>query len=300
MVGHAMNHSDRKLRGFLGFLEGHVRCPTPHKTNAVPVPLFILGYRLSDLARTVSVMLTPLLSIASLFVALRVLCLAENTSAIGQPHPLIPSETSDNITSEWQTQNCPEIRVVGSNKFSITAPPATDLWRPDATAKGNNFTAPFVYRAIKASHFTSIAVTVSADWKTRYDQGGLAIIFPSPAPRKWVKTGIEVENGSPQLGTVGTYAFSDWSLSPVTPANATSARFLIERDGSELWVYAVDEDERPDAGRYPLRELTWAFLEDRANEDTEIWVGVYAAKPTYEEDDLTQGIEVFFENLVIN
>ncbi|KAM0713475.1 hypothetical protein Q7P37_010437 [Cladosporium fusiforme] len=244
-------------------------------------------------------MLTNILSIASLFTAFPI-ALAETTSATSLPSPLIPSKTSDNITSEWQTKNSPEIRVVGSTNFSITAPPATDLWRPDATAKGDNFTAPFVYRAIKASHFTSMAVTVSADWKTRYDQGGLAIIFPNPDPKKWIKTGIEVEKGSPQFGTVGTYAFSDWSLSPVTPGNATSARFLMEREGSELWVYAVDENEGSDAGRYPLRELTWAFLEDRAEEDTEIWVGVYAAKPTYEEDDPTQGIEVFFEDLVIS
>jgi hypothetical protein len=164
--------------------------------------------------------------------------------------------------------------------------------------KSDNFTAPYVYRSIKASDFHNISVTVDADWTTRYDQGGIAIIFPEKKPLKWVKSGIEVETGSPQFGTVGTYAFSDWSLSPVTPANATSARFLIEREGSEIWVYALNLED-PTAEKYPLREVTWAFLEDRADDDVELWVGVYAAKPTYNAANMTQDLEVTFKDLVI-
>jgi hypothetical protein len=98
---------------------------------------------------------------------------------------------------------------------------------------------------------------------------------------------------------VATYAFSDWSLSPITPANATTARFLVEKDKSEIWVYALDL-ENPDAEKYPLREVTWAFLEDRAYEDLELWVGVYAAKPTYSLANQTQDLAVLFKDLIIN
>jgi regulation of enolase protein 1 (concanavalin A-like superfamily) len=223
------------------------------------------------------------------------------TSALAgsQQAPRIPASINGkNTTSHWKTRNHPKVQVKDADSFSITTPPATDLWRPDAKPKSDNFTAPFVYRSIKASEFNSISVTVHADWAVRYDQGGIAIIFPEKQPRKWVKTGIEVETGAPQFGTVGTYAFSDWSLSPVTPQNATTARFSVERDGSELWVYALDL-QNPEAEKYPLREVTWAFLEDRANDDVELWVGVYAAKPTYSPANQTQDLEVLFRDLVI-
>jgi regulation of enolase protein 1 (concanavalin A-like superfamily) len=221
------------------------------------------------------------------------------TSALAgsQQAPRIPASINGkNTTSHWKTRNHPKVQIKDADSFSITTPPATDLWRPDAKPKSDNFTAPFVYRSIKASEFNSISVTVHADWAVRYDQGGIAIIFPEKQPRKWVKTGIEVETGAPQFGTVGTYAFSDWSLSPVTPRNATTARFSVERDGSELWVYALNL-QNPEAEKYPLREVTWAFLEDR--DDVELWVGVYAAKPTYSPANQTQDLEVLFRDLVI-
>lgn len=222
-------------------------------------------------------------------------------SALAWSHsPKIPATVNGESTmSHWKTRNHPKVGVLGPDSFTITTPPATDLWRPDPKPASDNFTAPFVYRSIKASEFNSISVTVRADWATRYDQGGIAIIFPERKPLKWVKTGIEVENGAPQFGTVGTYAFSDWSLSPVTPQNATTARFLVERDGSEIWVYALDLDN-PSAEKYPLREVTWAFLEDRAVDDLELWVGVYAAKPTYSQANQTQNLEVLFKDLVIS
>jgi regulation of enolase protein 1 (concanavalin A-like superfamily) len=214
--------------------------------------------------------------------------------------PKIPATINGkSTTSHWKTRNQPKVDIIDSTSFTITTSPATDIWRPDSKPASDNFTAPFVYRSIKARDFNNISVTVHADWTTRYDQGGIAIIFPERKPLKWVKTGIEVEVGAPQRGTVATYAFSDWSLSPITPANATTARFLVEKDKSEIWVYALDL-ENPDAEKYPLREVTWAFLEDRAYEDLELWVGVYAAKPTYSLANQTQDLAVLFKDLIIN
>jgi len=228
--------------------------------------------------------------------------LLSGTNAFAGSHsPKIPASINGKpTTAGWKTRNDPKVQVLGPDSFTITSPPATDLWRPDPNPASDNFTAPFVYRSLKASAFNSISVTVHADWTTRYDQGGIALIFPETEsqPRKWIKTGIEVEHGAPQFGTVGTYAFSDWSLSPVTPQNATTARFRVERDGSEIWVYALDLED-VDAEPYPLREVTWAFLEERADDDLELWVGVYAAKPTYSLANRTQDLEVLFGDLVI-
>jgi regulation of enolase protein 1 (concanavalin A-like superfamily) len=239
---------------------------------------------------------------STLTASLACLALSSATALTGSHSPKSPkvpaTVNGKPTTSGWKTRNQPKVGILGEDSFTITTPPATDLWRPDPMPKSDNFTAPYVYRSIKASEFHNISVTVSADWTTRYDQGGIAIIFPEKKPLKWVKSGIEVETGSPQFGTVGTYAFSDWSLSPVTPANATTARFLLERDGSEMWVYVLNLED-PTAERYPLREVTWAFLEDRADDDVELWVGVYAAKPTYNAANMTQDLEVTFKDLVI-
>lgn len=138
------------------------------------------------------------------------------------------------------------------------------------------------------------------------------------AKYSWIKTGLEWENGGLQLSTVATYAFSDWSLSPVVPSSkgggGGGVRFLVERNSSEffffpshyisisshsppnqsnhntaeLWIYNILKNHQ----RYPLREITWAFLENRGNnnnnihkktkkKNAEIWVGVYVAKPNY-------------------
>jgi hypothetical protein len=61
-----------------------------------------------------------------------------------------------------------------------------------------------------------------------------------------------------------------------------------------MWVYNVNKN-----GQYPLREVTWAFLEERAKRNAELWVGVYAAKPTYAEGDSEKKLLVEFKNLRI-
>lgn len=47
----------------------------------------------------------------------------------------------------------------------------------------------------------------------------------------------------------------------------------MERNSQEgtLWIYVISGDER-----IPVREVTWVLSE----KEQEVWVGVYAAKPT--------------------
>jgi uncharacterized protein len=47
--------------------------------------------------------------------------------------------------------------------------------------------------------------------------------------------------------------------------------------------------------RRPLREIKFAFLEDR-KESAEMWVATYAAKPTAEKDDAEKGLDVIFRD----
>lgn len=178
-----------------------------------------------------------------------------------------------------------------SSHFKIHTPPNTDIWRPSPDE--DRFNAPFIYTSLKSSDFKKVSATISADWKTLYDQGGLLFVWPAEEQKhsKWIKFGIEHFTGKPLLGVVGCDRFSDWSVCPLPIATATHATFEAVREDTTLWIYLVFNEERR-----PLREIKWAFLEDRKT-DAELWVGVYAAKPTAERDNADQGIEVVFRDL---
>ncbi|OQO07923.1 hypothetical protein B0A48_06715 [Cryoendolithus antarcticus] len=197
------------------------------------------------------------------------------------------------MASTWETLNAPSsvLPKDPSAPFTLTTAPKTDIWR-HPTLK--SFNAPAVGRRVPFKHFTSIKTTVSGPWRTQFDQGGLFLVFlpsPSSEPSKsqWVKAGIEFFNGEAKLGVVGTDKYSDWSLCPMFE-KGQSATFEAVKDGETLWVYAVVGGKRE-----ALREVKWAEME----REGEIWVGVYAAKPTAEEGDAEKGLEVRFEGVEV-
>jgi uncharacterized protein len=170
--------------------------------------------------------------------------------------------------------------------FTISAKAETDLWeKPPST---HSFNCPILYQTIKLSSFKKARVVVSAGWKELYDQGGLCVVInKADGSRKWVKTGIEFVENAPHVSTVATDRWSDWSLRPMPSQGGVGATIEMckEKDGS-LWVYLLEGVKR-----CPLREVTWFFEGDDAEE---CWVGVYAAKPSG-----SGNLEVSFSHLVI-
>ena len=162
--------------------------------------------------------------------------------------------------------------------FEIDCPPDTDIWeKPPST---HSFNGPIIYRPVSVSAFNSAKVTVSADWKHKYDQGGLCLVInPNEKHRQWVKTGIEYLESRPNVSTVATDRWSDWSLRPMPVGSDIGVTIEIasEDDGS-LWVYVVEADKR-----VPIREVTWWA---DVNKAADCWIGVYAAKPTKEQENL--------------
>lgn len=174
-----------------------------------------------------------------------------------------------------------------SAPFDITCSPGTDVWdKPPST---HSFNAPIIYQISTVGAFKSAKVTVSADWTHKYDQGGLCLVVNSGETRKWVKTGVEFENDQPNVSTVATDRWSDWSLIPLQGTTTASIEIETACDGS-LWVRMQDE-----AGKViPLREVTWwADLP----KDAECWVGVYVAKPAPQGQK--EKLTVHFEDLAI-
>lgn len=76
----------------------------------------------------------------------------------------------------------------------------------------------------------------------------------------------------------------------------TKATFEAVKEGHSLWIYAVK-----DGKRQPLREVKWAFIDylDEQKQYEEMRVGVYAAKPTPEDDDAKAQVEVSFADLQV-
>lgn len=170
--------------------------------------------------------------------------------------------------------------------FSVTAGPVTDVWDKPPSTK--SFNAPILYRSIPLQSFKRARVSITAKWNSLYDQGGLILVLhPSNGERKWIKTGIEFTHGKAHLSTVAKDRWADWSLLPVpSGGNAATIEVGREPDGS-LWIYLVEG-----ISRAPIREVTWAFEDEKS---TECWIGVYVAKPAKEGGDLV----VDFRHLVI-
>lgn len=183
-----------------------------------------------------------------------------------------------------------------------------------------SFNAPIhhlIPAPIPLAQFQSVQITFKAKWLVRYDQGGLIISLSrskdrwqptaeAPSPERWLKSGVEFYLGKPYLATVATYAYSDWSLSPLEQtAGADEVTLELRREGDELgsslWIYQLRAGEAADGlQRVPLREVTWFFAEQ---DGWFVDIGTMAARPAAAFDvpsDASQNLTVHFSRPIID
>lgn len=179
-----------------------------------------------------------------------------------------------------------------SPDFTLTAPSNTDIWH--TPSKDAVLTAPVHYLRLPLSTFRTARVTISGSLSLLYDQAGLLLVLPSldMKPTRWIKMGIErTENNMRQLSVVACDRYADWSLQALKESESSSVTVEFEHKGGSnaLWAYVVENGERK-----AVREVTWAFF-DNGEVDREVWVGVYAARPSKKGD----GLKMSFSELVI-
>ncbi|QRV79204.1 hypothetical protein RhiJN_07219 [Ceratobasidium sp. AG-Ba] len=187
--------------------------------------------------------------------------------------------------------------VSSDSPITIATAPGTDLWRKPPSTNSTNAPAYVTYKPL--SSFRRARVTVSAEWVRLYDQGGLVFYLPgaaaSEAYQAWVKTGIEMFDGKPNVGTVATppQGYSDWSLVP-TGATSVTIEAVRQSDGPALYIYLVEGEKKS-----LIRETTWVF--HGSNPEALLGVGVYAARPTKleGESDSGESLTVHFKGLEI-
>ncbi|KAM6480421.1 hypothetical protein HDV62DRAFT_366331 [Trichoderma sp. SZMC 28011] len=185
--------------------------------------------------------------------------------------------------------------------FTFSAPANTDVWKKPPSH--DVFTAP--YKSLSKNpfpQFKSASITFTSTYTHQFDQAGILLIFTKPStptPRKWIKAGVEHFNGQPRLSTVCCDNWADWSVADASSAaeiqaGRKSVTILVERldahDGSCLWVYRVDGEEK-----VPMREINWPFG-DNGGQGWELEIGALIARPA---KDTTDSLEAKFQDFQV-
>ncbi|WBB92534.1 DUF1349 domain-containing protein [Verrucosispora sp. WMMC514] len=132
---------------------------------------------------------------------------------------------------EWHGR---PVRVAEEPDGTLAVEPGhgSDLWRhtsygfvhDDAPA----LLAPFPVGA-------AVEVDFRLAWTGQFDQAGVLVRVDD---RNWVKAGVEVSDGQPQVGAVVTRDVSDWSVAPVPDWAGREVSVRVSRAGDALTVRA--------------------------------------------------------------
>ena len=219
-----------------------------------------------------------------------------STTTIGMPKlPKLTSLHHDvssarSISEDQITSDLP-VTMAYDQPIIIHAPPKTDMWRQPPDIDIHNAPTRLIPTPIGIHRFRSARVTVSANWNTLYDQGGLILFIPGEDTTIWMKTGIEFFEGKPFVASVATSRWSDWALMQLGKEKDGKVTIQVERQVREgkkldsLWIYVIDEET---GRKMEVREITWWFTQDiwdqkiskEKSDDRCLLVGVYAARPT--------------------
>lgn len=194
-----------------------------------------------------------------------------------------------------------------SSSSLLLAPPAKrDFWRKTyyqpLLVKDD---APFLYRTIALEELpVTIECSFSIDAKSQFDQAGIMIRLDY---EHWMKTGIEVVDGTPRLSCVVTNGFSDWSTQQVSSAEMKIRVHVLPQQGGSLVVEASPCDSNDWTFiriAHLHKDMNHDMLNDATNvrnafqgigaKDGAIMVGIFGACPVDQN-----GMVVKFHDLSI-
>jgi regulation of enolase protein 1 (concanavalin A-like superfamily) len=139
--------------------------------------------------------------------------------------------------AEGSWLNAPEGVAREGSDLVVEARKGSDFWRTTSYGfvrdSGHALLADF-------APGTAVEVTFTPEFETLYDQAGL---FARVDEGTWIKAGVEMSDGYPQLGAVVTHGSSDWSLAPVPEWMGRRVTIRASRAGDAVTVRARVEDE---------------------------------------------------------
>lgn len=110
------------------------------------------------------------------------------------------------LSGTWLNQ--PQSRVEGTD-LVVTTAKGSDLWRTTYYGFTRDTGHALLFPLLPGQ---ACEVTVHVELEQLYDQAGILVRAADDA---WVKAGVELSDGEPQLGAVVTDRHSDWSCCPV-------------------------------------------------------------------------------------
>lgn len=119
----------------------------------------------------------------------------------------------------------------------VTAAETSDAWR--TTSYGfvhdseHGLVAPFAVGE-------AMEVVFDVDFSGQFDQAGIFLVADA---EHWVKAGVEVTEGAPQVGAVVTHTMSDWSVAPMPGWAGRSVRVRVSRGPDSITVRAGVDGE---------------------------------------------------------
>ena len=172
-------------------------------------------------------------------------------------------EESVNDWDRGTWRNPPVRAVADGNCLQVTAAGQSDAWRHTSYGfvhdSAHALLAPFGAEG-------AMEVSFLLDYSEQFDQAG---IFLHVSERVWIKAGVEVSDGIPQVGAVVTHEVSDWSVAPVPEWIDREITVRLSRSGDAVTIRARAGDE-------PFRLIRVAPL----NEAETVAVGPFCASPT--------------------
>ncbi|PZG05267.1 DUF1349 domain-containing protein [Micromonospora craterilacus] len=168
-------------------------------------------------------------------------------------------EWSDGI---WQRQ---PVRAVEEPDGGLSVEPGagSDLWRHTSYGFVHD-DAPALLAPFPVD--SAVEVDFRLAWAEQFDQAGVLVRVDD---RNWVKAGVEVSDGQPQVGAVVTREVSDWSVAPVPDWAGREVTVRVSRAGDALTVRARVAGE-------PWRLVRLAPLDP----DAEASAGPYCCSPS--------------------
>lgn len=88
----------------------------------------------------------------------------------------------------------------------------------------------------------AVEIDLTVDFDAQFDQAGVLLRADAET---WVKAGVEVADGVPQVGAVVTLGRSDWSVAPVPDWAGRRVTIRLSRAGDAVTVRARAGDDEP-------------------------------------------------------
>jgi regulation of enolase protein 1 (concanavalin A-like superfamily) len=129
-------------------------------------------------------------------------------------------------------RNPPEDAAVDGDRLLVTAVEGSDAWRRTSYGfvhdSAHALLAPF-------PRDTAVEVSFLLDYQEQFDQAG---IYLHSSAEHWIKAGVEVSDGVPQVGAVVTDRVSDWSVAPVPEWAGQEVTVRMSRSGDAVTIRA--------------------------------------------------------------